>query len=724
MVHMVNKHFEVEQVPKRSRALLDLAKAYGVFTSYREVSGRVKHVAPETLVAILRSLGAELESADNAARALRERRQMLWDRRLDPVTVIWKGSSPEVLLRLPKNFSDTALHADFILDTGEIRQLDIDLKLLPVRESIQVNREHFVVRSIALPEPIPAGYHRISLELRNRIEGSLIIAAPTRAYSGQPGKKIWGLFLPLYALHSRRSWGAGDFSDLEQLYRFVAGLGGGVVGTLPLHASYLDEPFEPSPYSPISRLFWNEFYIDLAGVPELSQCASARAIMQSIEAKELSELRSSPLVDYRRQMALKRKVLEELSDYFFSEGSHERKNCYEHYLDTHPDAETYARFRAAGERRKQPWTEWPSPLRDGTLSPGDYDEMVKRYHLYVQWVAEEQIERLSSEFRKTGPGLYLDLPLGINAWAYDVWHRRNLFAEHMSVGAPPDLVFVRGQNWGFPPLHPERIRENRYEYVINYLNYTMKYAGIMRIDHVMSLHRLFWIPQGAAMYEGTYVNYPAEEFYAILSVESHKNKCMVVGENLGTVSTEVNKAMARHGLQKMYIIEYELESKFPEVLRTPPADSLAGLNTHDMPQFSAYVKGLDIQDRLELGLFAQQGAEQERANRMRIIRVLEQFLIRKGLLTEPASDSSLLRACLKFLAESRSRVLLVNLEDLWYETLPQNVPTSGDKRPNWMRKSRYDLDYIRSASELIGLLREIDELRKEKKPVRSKQLAA
>src|SRR3990172_6909058 len=225
----------------------------------------------------------------------------------------------------------------------------------------------------------------------------------------------------------------------------------------------------------------------------------------------------------------------------------------------HPEVEDYARFRATGERQRAPWPSWSRPLCDGVLTEGDYDERARRYHLYVQWVAREQIRVLSEHSRRAGVNLYLDLPLGVHPHSYDVWREREAFVLGVSGGAPPDVVFTQGQDWGFPPLHPEAIREQGYRYVIAYLRHQLQHTTLLRIDHVMGLHRLFWIPKGLEARDGVCVRYPAEELYAIFCLESHRHRASIVGENLGTVPAYVNSAMARHNLHRMYVLQYELD---------------------------------------------------------------------------------------------------------------------------------------------------------------------
>ncbi len=407
-------------------------------------------------------------------------------------------------------------------------------------------------------------------------------------------------------------------------------------------------------------------------------------------------------------MALKRRVLEELSRCFFAEPG-ARQHAFEQFLQEHEAVKDYAAFRATGERRAAPWPDWPAPQRDGTLTAADHDEAAWRYHVYVQWAADEQLAALAAQARQAGPGLYLDLPLGVHGHGYDVWRERDAFAVGAAGGAPPDVVFPGGQDWGFPPLHPERIRNHDYRYVTSYLRRQLRYAGVLRIDHMPVFHRLFWVPQGMEARDGVYVRYPAEELYAVFSLESHRHRAMLVGEDLGTVPPEVPASMARHNVRRMYVVQYELKDDPAQALPAPPAGSVASVNTHDMPPFAAYWHGADIDERARLGLLGGQDPAKEHQTRREMLDALVTFLRGAGLLDGPADASSVLRACLAYLADSQARIVLVNLEDLWQETRPQNIPSTSDRCPNWCRKSRYTLQELSTLPQVESVLRDVHE---------------
>lgn len=694
--------------PAAVSELHELAQLHGVALAYDDVTNRRREASPESLLRVLQVLGAPVQRMADVPAALRERRQARWQGGLEPVTLAWDDGPAELVVRFPARQAAGKMQATLRLEDGAEHRLDWDLDRLPAAEAAEVEGVAYVAKRLPLPAPLPWGYHRLTLDLPGATRETLVVSAPRRAYAPAAAAPTWGVFLPLYALHSARSWGAGDFADLERLQAWVHGQGGGLVATLPLTAAFLDEPFECSPYSPASRLFWNEFYLSVDAIPELARSPAAQAMLRSPEfTRELQALREQPLVDYRRQMALKRGVLAELATSFF-QASSERRQAFDRFLAEHPQADDYARFRAVGERLRSPWPDWPAALRDGTIRDGDFDETARRYHLYVQWVADEQFRSLATKARQAGPGLYLDLPLGVNGHGYDVWRERSAFAVDASGGCPPDLVFTKGQDWGFPPMHPEGIRAQGYRYVIAYLRHQLKYAGVLRIDHMPVFHRLFWVPRGMEAKDGVYVRYPAEELYALFSLESHRHRTMLVGEDLGTVPPEVPESMAQHNVNRMYVVQYALTADPKAALPPVPAGAVASVNTHDMPPFAAFWDGADIRQRQELDLLGDQDPDREQEQRQAMLDALARFLQAHGQPVERTDAAAVLRACLTHLAASDARLVLLNLEDVWLETEAQNVPSTGGECPNWRRKARHTLEQILASPEVQQIAQQLD----------------
>jgi 4-alpha-glucanotransferase len=599
----------------RTSALRELARFYSIETSYTDAGGKKQQASKDALVAAI-----EKRAGVPVDRAAKERTERV----LEPVVVLW-GNDRTIDVNLPNN---ERVEWDLHLEDGAWRS----------------GRTDVLGGTITLDQPLPNGYH--TLMLNGGAHGALVIAAPQKAFA--PRAKTWGLFTPLYAARTRRSWGAGDLGDLLAWSSWVDHHGGGIVATLPMLAAFDDEP---SPYSPVSRLFWNEMYLDVTRLPEFQP--------GDADAGAIAHLQQTRAVDYAAVRREKRRVVERCA---------ERFGWSPEFDDFAARAKEYAEFRAGLEER----------------------DSVK-YHLYAQYRMAQQMREVANAARRMGAGLYLDYPLGVNPGGFDAKRYAHVFAKGVSVGAPPDLFFTKGQNWGFPPFDPEAIREDRYQYYRDTIRHHVSHAGILRIDHVMGLHRLYWIPEGGDARDGVYVRYHADELYAILVLESRRHGCVIVGEDLGTVPPEVPKLMNKHGLRRMYVVQYEVKPGDPPI-NTPPAGSIASINTHDMPTFASFWTAKDVDDRLEQDLLDAKGAANERATREQTRRDVMQFLIDKGYLTSGPTENveTILEALLAFLASSDAEMMLVNPEDLWREVEPQNVPGLPDK--SWRHKFRMTLE--------------------------------
>jgi 4-alpha-glucanotransferase len=718
----MNQSDRIDMTKSTELQLLEqLAARWGVQTTYVDMAGTRVRAAPETLRAALAALGVTAGETRDVRAALKEQIDREWNRIVEPVIVAWDGAARSAPLRLPARASHSIafrLH----LEDGRTHRWVSPIRELPMAEDVPIELAGYEVRLMTLPQ-LPWGYHSLEVETNERSARSLVVAAPTRSYSEPDAPRRWGIFAPIYSLHSGRSWGAGSLGEWNELVKLAAAQGGRVAGTLPLLASFLQGPGDSSPYAPASRLLWNEFYIDVARVPEFAASEAAQKRVRSPDfRRQITAQKQNLLVNYSREMALKRAVLEEMAEYFFSHDSKRRRD-FHRFVRRHPDADRYARFRAVGERLGRNWQEWPERLRHGDLRRSDFAEPARRYHLYAQWLMHQQMDEMTSAMREREVCLYLDLPLGTSADSYDVWRERSIFVLGASGGAPPDPCFTRGQDWGFPPMHPHRIREQGYRYWLEHLRFQMRHADMLRIDHVMGLHRLYWIPHGLPATHGAYVTYPAEELYALLTLESHRHKTVVVGENLGTVPPEVNERLDRHGIRRMYVAQYEARPSQNDALPEPDRHVVASLNTHDMPPFAAYWKGLDVQDRYELGLLTRTMAHRERRRRRSSNRTLVKFLVQRGWLkAEQKEAGPVFQACLKFLAASSAETVLINLEDLWGEEESQNVPGTTAERSNWRRKTRLALEEIARSPEIATLLKQIDRLR-SREPARERILS-
>jgi 4-alpha-glucanotransferase len=696
--------------------LATLARLYGVRTTYVDVWQRLRRSPDEAVLRILQLLGAPIARLDQVPGAVRFRHQEIWRELVPPVLVAFEGRSTVVRLQVPESMRSAAYRLHIDLEDGATITRSGRMEDLPVLRRRTVEGVTYTRRSLALPAGLPWGYHRLSLEVGGQHGQSLIIAAPLQAYAETRAERqrLWGVFLPLYALQRQSSRGAGDFADLEALMQWTADRGGHLVATLPLLSTLWELTDDPSPYNPASRLFWNEFYLNPRQIPEFRENAAAREILgDGPHETELVQPAAGALIDYPAEMRRKRRVLETLAAEFFRRDSPRRAELAAH-CEQHPELQRFAQFRAVGERQQVGWPAWPQRLRDGTITAADYDPAVYQVHLYTQWQVDQQLESLKHRADRLQLLWYLDFPLGVNGGGYDVWRERGLFVREASGGAPPDSFFTKGQDWGFPPLHPGRLRQQGYAYFIRALRNHLRHARVLRFDHVMGMQRLYWIPQGFSAHQGAYVRYSLDEMCAILTLESHRFRARIVGENLGTVPPAVDQALMRHGIDDMYVLQYETNPEKGPTLRGVPATSVASVNTHDMPQFAAYWQGLDVQDRLELGLFTEDEAEQEQQRRRQLRDQLTAFLRERGLLdTDSPRCEQVLEACQAFLAASDAGIVLVNLEDLWGEIEPQNRPGTYREYPNWQRMARFPFEVFTGMDHVRQILDTVNRLRRQ-----------
>ncbi len=659
-----------------------LARIYGVLSAYRDGFRQERRPNDEALRAVLKDLGAEIDGSDDVKGAIRAAQCGRWGRLVEPVTVSWGSRPAECLVRLPESRSSVRVHATLRTEAGELSEWSVPVASLRIRRLVTVGTVRYAALQFPVARSLPVGYHRLGLRVGGQDAETLLIRAPLRCPSLA---RTWGVFMPLYALHSNGSPSAGTFRELGALIQWVQDLGGGLVSTLPLLASFLDEPFAPSPYTPVSRQFWNEFYLDLRRVPEWAP-----------QLGGIEERTGGPHVDFRHLMRCKRTALE-LAATRLESG---RRARLLEFVDANPELRAYASFRAGLEKG----------------GPGavafDIGDPACLYHSYAQWLANGQIADLSKEATRRGPGLYLDLPLGTHPHGFDSFRHPAVFAANATGGAPPDRFFSKGQDWGFAPINPRQARESGHEYFIASLRHHLQYAGVLRIDHLMGLHRMYWIPKGCDGDEGAYVRYPAEELYAIVCLESTRRGTAVVGEDLGTVPAYVRHCMAERGVRRTYVAQFEFRSDREPPIIVPPSGSVASVNTHDTAMFSAFWSGTDIDDQEGLGLLDEEHAAEARNRRDELREALIAHC-GSGESRDPngGAEQAALRSCLENLSASEADCVIVTLEDLWGETQPQNTPGTSVERPNWTRRGRLGLEGIQSDPSVLKVLRTMNRLR-------------
>lgn len=699
--------------------LRELAARAGVYDDYFDHNGQRRVTSDETRRHILTALGIDASSDETLRRALAQQDAERANELIAPVRVVEQGDPSAIILqvRTPGSRDDSGPWRVEVRSEEGIRYVTEG----PWRGDATLE--------LTVPE-LPLGYHDVRVTLicggQEWSADQTLIIVPPRCTS--PADLLgetpaFGLIANLYTVRSRHNWGVGDFGDLTMLARWGGGVGADFIGVNPLHA-LLNRGGDVSPYSPVSRLFRNPLYIDVMRVPELEHAPEIASRLASAEfAAEIDALREPNSVRYEQVMAVKGMALDALHR-VFAESSlaapDHRARAYESFVKLGGTTlERFAIWMAIAERQDTAdWRRWPVELQRPA------NEAVARFarehatrvdfHKWLQFELERQLAIAASDARASGMriGLYQDLAIGSSPAGADTWAFPELFVTGASVGAPPDPYAAEGQNWGLPPIDPRALRRDRYRYYIDLIRNGLRHAGALRIDHVMGLFRLFWIPEGMRGSDGVYVAYPSHDLLGILALESVRHGALVVGEDLGTVPENVPGALRKWGVlsSKVLYFEREWHGGFKPASSYPTL-SLATANTHDMPTLAGFWAEYDIGLRRELGLISDDADEaRARAERDRDRAALLGLLEAEQILPQgqpPRSSAELRAAVHGFLWSTPAQLVGLSLDDLAGEVEPVNVPGVGPERfASWTRKMRSDLETITTSDEADIILRE------------------
>jgi 4-alpha-glucanotransferase len=556
----------------------------------------------------------------------------------------------------------------------------------------------------------------------------------------QPGARSWGLTVQLYGLRSARDWGIGDFTDLGRLAGEAGWLGAATVGINPLHALFAAEPRHFSPYSPSSRGWLDFLYIDVTAVPGFAEDGAAQALAP---AAAVATARAADLVDYAAVAALKRPLLEALFRHFRTREAQSALDPeFREFRRAGGEALTsFAVFEAlhehfTGQGMPFSWRDWPAAMRDPhSAEVGEFAaahaERVEFFQ-YLQWQADRQLGAAAAAGRRAGLalGLYRDLAVGVEPQGADAWTDQQLVAPGAAIGAPPDPLSRGGQNWGLAPFSPLVLRRQGFAPLIAALRANMRHAGILRIDHVMGLQRLYWIPDGSPATDGAYVNYPFHDLLRLVALESRRQDCAVVGEDLGTVPEGFRETMRAANALSYRVLVFERGdgARFAPPRDYPPL-AAASAATHDLATLKGFWLGRDITWRERLGIYPDQAAAATEAQERRRDRhLLLEALAAEGLLPSerfaeflatddtPTYTAELGEAIHIFLARSRARLMLVQLEDVTGEADQANLPGTIDGHPNWRRRLSVRLEDILAGPDLLRLAGLVNAARRQARP--------
>ncbi|MFF1835672.1 4-alpha-glucanotransferase [Streptomyces sp. NPDC058231] len=667
-------------------SLSRLAALHGVATSYSPSADVTVTVHDDTVIAVLAALGVDASTPEAVRESLAAAESAAGSRLLPPTLVVWAGEP------LPPAL--TALRPGTTLD---IEPEDAAGRPGPPRMSVPGGQpDPAVSAASAAPawwtEP-PLGVHRLTVRTRDdRSATSTLIVAPARV--PQPPRRTHGFLVQLYSLLSRRSWGMGDLGDLADLAAWSGRtVGAGFVQVNPLHAAVPGTPTDPSPYRPSSRRFPDPVHLHIESIPEYAHVRD-RVVLddlrQSADALGEAVLNKGALIDRDAVWELKRQALALVQDVPLTPG---RRAAYCDFLAAQGEAlEDHALWCALAEVHGSDWHAWPAALRDprSPQTARARGELLDRvdFHCRLAWLTDNQLAAAQNAAREAGMavGIVHDLAVGVHPDGADAWAQQDAFAHGMSVGAPPDAFNARGQDWGLPPWRPDVLAASGYAPYRGLLRGLLAHAGALRIDHVMGLFRLWWVPEGRPPTEGTYVSHDAEAMLAVLVLEAYRAGAVVIGEDLGTVEPGVREALARRGVLGTSVLWFERD--WAGTGRPLPPEQwreacLATATTHDLPSTAARLTGDHVTLRHRLGLLTRT-LEQESTEDASDTAEWLALLARLGLLPEGEGDEEgAVRAVHRFLLRTPARMVGVWLPDTVGDRRPQNLPGTWDQYPNW-----------------------------------------
>ncbi|MBU2113826.1 MAG: 4-alpha-glucanotransferase [Gammaproteobacteria bacterium] len=703
-----------------------LAALAGLQHSYVHAQGHTEHVGLDKQQAILQAMGFDLSSDSSINQHITELTEQPWFEVLAPVNVCQQGQP--IRLRVQQLQQLAVSDWQWQICTEEQQQFNgtLQINAADIIARQATSKGDVLAAELALDISLPLGYHQLTLSSASTQYQQQLIVTPQRCFQLHDKAvlhKTFGPALQLYAVRSARNWGIGDFIDLQQLIAPLAAQGVDFIGLNPLHALYPELPQDCSPYSPNSRLWLNTQYVALEHTDEFASCSEAQHEFNSAAFQQrLAGLRQTADVDYPGVAAAKKHIATLL---------------FQHFKQQHLAANTararqfYAFVEQGGVSLRQlaihqvlqgklfhqdwgmaAWQNFPAELRNpnsaavAEFASQHADEVAQQ--LYLQWQAQLQLTAVKRQCQQQGMtiGLYCDVAVGTSRSSAESWGAPEDYLMDLSVGAPADIMAPKGQNWGLLAYNPQTLRQKAYRPFIELIQANMRYAGALRLDHVMALLRLWCCPIGSDATAGAYIRFPAADLFAILALESQRNSCVVIGEDLGTVPVEISHLMAQYQVlsYRVFMLEQKAGS-YDYAGQTYPELALATVTTHDMPTLVGYWQEHDLALRHQLDLFP----SPQVADSLYQLRADEKQLMRQRLQLpdgdyNQADFAKLIRASHLFTASQPAKLLAFQLEDLLLMATPVNIPGTSTEYPNWQRKLVTDIDDILSRDDVLELI--------------------
>lgn len=685
-------------------ALEQLAGCYGISTQFENAYGTHVAVDRQTIKLLLESMGVSVNNDIEAQTALEEFRRRAQENPL-PAAVVVVPIDGACILYLKRERLLAHLEWRVVLESGG-----------------ELTGKHYWADHSPFSDPValplhglPLGYHRLFLPQLD-FETHLIVSPGRCWLPDQAEGGIWGIAAQLYLLRSANNWGIGDFSDLRELIKLSAARGCDVIGVNPLHQMFLDDPEAASPYSPATRLYLNPLYIDVTAVPEWTQSSAAQAQANSEDfAQKLQRCRAAHLVDYTGVTALKIEALQLAYQTFLEHGTPERKATFATFVrERGQSLDRASLFQVMREHfsktnpEDRDWRRWPVQFQSFASEAMDQfaaeHQADIQFQNWLQFIADEQLSRASDVANESGMavGLYRDLAVGCAASGAETWANPPAFLQGNLVGAPPDIFNPAGQNWGLPPFDPVALAREGYRSFAELIRANMLHAGGLRIDHVMGLQRLFCIPEGKHAAEGAYVQFPIDDLLGVLALESQRQQCLVVGEDLGTVPSGFRERLTNANVLSYRVLFFEQDYHAGRFVPPGHYPQLAFSTTgsHDLPTLLAWWTADDLVLKDKLGLFptpeetASQGERRAREKRNILSAFADAGLLSGPVDVESLSAEDFAILAHRYLALTPSMLLATQLDDITADRDPVNVPGTYLEHPNWRRKYRLSLEEL------------------------------
>nr|WP_245553630.1 4-alpha-glucanotransferase [Demetria terragena] len=665
-------------------SLQDLAHAFGVATEFWDWKGNHVRVSDDSIRAVLAALDVQAANADDVKNAVEAHGEKAWRQILPPVAITRAGQAPAVTLRVPH---EASLQAVLTLESGDQREVGISDGSGEERE---IDGVPMVERYLDLPHDLPLGYHHLAVTHGDHEPATCtVIVTPERLDlpAGLAADRVWGLTGQLYALRSEQSWGLGDAADLAELGTWAARQGADFVLVNPMHAAEPRPTMEPSPYLPATRRFLNPMYIRVEEVPELGYLSSAEHQMIEWHGDDARRLTALDHLDRDSAWEAKEAALRII---YRQRSTHRRRRDFEEFCEREGQGLLdYATWCAFVVEHGLPSKNWPSGLRDprSEATAAEQDRLAEEveFHRWMQWIVQGQFADAQREVKAAGMslGVVHDLAVGVHPGGADAWALADILAGDIEGGAPPDDYNATGQTWSQPPWRPDRLAEAAYLPYRDMLRTTLALSGGLRVDHIIGLFRLWWVPRGRPATEGTYVRYDHEAMIGILLLEAQRAGAVVIGEDLGTVEDWMRDYLTERGLLGTSILWFERQDggapRPPETYREL---CLASVTTHDLPPTAGYLEGQHIVLRHQLGLLPG-SLEDEMATDEKQRGAVLADLRERGLLGNNSSVEEQVCALHRYLGFSPARMIGVAVPDLVGDVRTINQPGTDEEYPNW-----------------------------------------